>query len=77
MDVLHKKEFTSNTFGVKTLENVKLSGKSVEQLQTEAKKLRGEIRDIRKANFEACQAVFTEKQKQDYRLKGGKKWKNW
>ena len=65
LDVLQKKEFTSNTFGVKTLENVKLSGKTVEQLQTEAKKLRGEIREIKKAQFEASQAVFTEEQKQE------------
>ena len=65
LDVLNKKEFASKTFGISTLENVKLSGKSVDQLRNEAKALRNEIRAIRKANFEACQAVFTAEQKQE------------
>jgi len=61
--VLEKRQQNLDKYGVKTLENVKLSGKSLDQLKAEAKTLKGEIREIKKANFEASQAVFTEEQK--------------
>ena len=63
LNVIARKQFNSAKFGVTTLENVKLSGKSQEQLKAEQKTLRNEIRDIRKACFEESQAVFTDEQK--------------
>lgn len=63
LSVIEKREFNSKVFGINTLENVKLSGKTADQLKTEAKALQNEIRDIRKACFESSQAVFTEEQK--------------
>ena len=65
LDVIHKKKYAQDVYNVKALDNVKLSGKSEEQLINEAKKLRSEIREIKKAHFQESQSVFTEEQKKE------------
>lgn len=65
LSVLEKREFNKDNFGIATLEEVQLSGKTKEQLKEEIKTLKNEIREIKKANFEASQKVFTEKQKKE------------
>ena len=65
IQVIEKKQIAKEKYGVDTLNDVKLSGKSLDQLYAEAKTLRTEIREIKKANFEESQKVFTEEQKQE------------
>ncbi len=65
LSVLDKRKLNSEKYGIATLEEVKLSGKSAEELRAEIKTLKEEIREIKKANFEASQDVFTEKQKKE------------
>ena len=63
--VLEKREINKSRYNINTLENVKLSGKSLEQLRSEEKTLREEIRKIRMAQFEELQKVFTAEQKKE------------
>ena len=65
LSVLEKRQFNKDRYGVDTLENVQLSGKSADELRAEIKTLRHDIHEIKKANFEASQSVFTEKQKKE------------
>ena len=63
IQVIERKQMNKDKFGIDTLEDVKLSGKSLDQLYAESKTLKDEIRQIKKANFEEAQKVFTEEQK--------------
>lgn len=65
LKVIKQREYNAEKYGIATLEEVQLSGKSVDELKKEIKTLRNEIREIKKANFEKTQAVFTEEQKQE------------
>jgi len=65
LEIIKRKEFNKANFGINTFENAKLSGKSQAQLESEIKTLRNEIREIKKANFEESQKVFTDKQKEE------------
>lgn len=65
LSVLKKREFNKDKFGIATLEEVQLSGKTQEQLMTEIKTLKNEIKEIKKANFEESQKIFTSKQKKE------------
>ena len=64
-EVLQKRQFNQEKYGIATLEEIQLSGKSIDELKNEIRQLRKEIREIKKANFEASQAIFTEKQKKE------------
>ena len=65
LEVLQKRKFNEEHFGISTLEEIQLSGKSIDELKTEIHNLKKEIREIKKANFEASQAIFTDEQKKE------------
>lgn len=65
IDVLEKQRMSKERYDINTLENVQLSGKSIEQLQAEEKVLMDEIHKIRKAQFEESQKIFTDKQRKE------------
>ena len=63
--VIKHQQINKEKYDINTLENVQLSGKSVEQLQAEKKSLKDEIHKIKKAQFEESQKVFTDEQKKE------------
>ncbi len=65
LGVLEKRQFNQAKYGISTLENVQLSGKSADELKNEIRALKHDIHEIKKANFEASQAIFTDKQKKE------------
>jgi len=67
LGVLMKRDYNAKKYGIATLEEVQLSGKTVDELKNEIKTLKTEIREIKKANFEKTQAVFTDEQKQEFK----------
>jgi len=65
LEVLMKRKFNEEHFGIATLEEVQLSGKSIDELKNEIHQLKKEIKEIKKANFEKSQAIFTDEQKKE------------
>ncbi|MCR4880904.1 MAG: hypothetical protein K6A44_03015 [bacterium] len=63
--VLEHKQVNKERYNINTLENVPLSGKSLEQLKNEQKALNDEIRKIKMSQFEESQKVFTDEQKKE------------
>ena len=65
INVLERQQVNKERYNINTLENVQLSGKSLDRLRAEQKELQDEIHKIKKAQFEESQKVFTEEQKKE------------
>ena len=65
IDVLERQQVNKENYNINTLENVRLSGKSLDRLRTEERELKEEIHKIKKAQFEESQKIFTEEQRKE------------
>ncbi len=65
INVLERQQVNKERYNINTLENVQLSGKSLDNLRTEEKELKEEIHKIRKEQFEESQKIFTEEQRKE------------
>ena len=65
INVLERQQVNKEKYSINTLENVQLSGKSLDKLRTEEKELKDEIHKIKKEQFEESQKIFTEEQRKE------------
>lgn len=65
ISVLERKKINKEKYNINTLEEVHLSGKSIEQLKADRKTLKNEIREIKMKQFEKSQKIFTDEQKKE------------
>ena len=65
INVLERQLVNKDRYNINTLENVQLSGKSLDRLGTEEKELKEEIHKIKKAQFEESQKIFTDEQRKE------------
>ncbi len=65
ISVIEKQQMNKERFNINTLENVQLSGKSLDKLKSEEKELKEEIHKIKKEQFEESQKIFTEEQRKE------------